>query len=110
MSKIKTGKFRPHYNRAEIDKLFRDQVLAPYGSGRYLHERKLDSIGCWNDLLNNLATIAKSNRDYLRESRNDPPEDRLDAARDVQQGIIKLKIIEDYIYYHPEILSGVITD
>ncbi len=110
MGKIKAGRFKPHYNRQEIDKLFRDEILAKYANGRYLNRRQLNSLGAWNDLLNNLATITKTNRDLLRAFRNDPPEERLEATGNIQQGIIMFKIIEDYIYYHPETVRGVITD
>jgi hypothetical protein len=108
MQKIKAGRFKPHYKHSEIDKLFKEKVLAEYAMGRYLRERKLDSIDAWDDLLNNIATSAVTNRQSLRKWPNEPPAKRLDTAREIQKIIIKLKIIEDWIYYHPEAMRGIV--
>jgi hypothetical protein len=101
LKRIKARKFRPFFDRKSIDKLFENDVLKVYANGRYFYEKKLDSMACWNDLLNNIGTISRSNRDYLREP-DEPISEKREAGKDIKHSQWQLKIIEDWIFYHPK--------
>lgn len=102
LSAIKSGRHAPFFERGEIDRLFTDEVLKVFGGGRYHHTEKLDSIANWADLLGNTAAPAIANRNYLKKDKKADSSDRKEALRDLQNGLRRFKIIEDWIYYHPE--------
>gem|GEM_PF-1877209 len=101
LNRIKGHKFRPFFDRGSIDRLFENDVLKVYAAGRYFYEKKLDSMSCWNDLLNNIGTVARSNRSYLRQP-NEPIGEKKEAGKDIKFSQWQLKIVEDWIFYHPK--------
>ncbi|MBN2058664.1 MAG: hypothetical protein JW782_07695 [Candidatus Saganbacteria bacterium] len=72
--------------------------------GRYA-ENGLRELGDWRDLIGNIGTVACSSHTYLRDSEGDPnalPQDIEEARTDFVEAKRQLKLIEDWLYYHPE--------
>ncbi|MFH1683813.1 MAG: hypothetical protein ABIA67_02895, partial [Candidatus Margulisiibacteriota bacterium] len=89
-----------------IDKLFEKEVLKAYASGRYFYEKKLDSRDNWRDLLINIFTAPVTELDYLRDPEALKTEqERIEIIKDINSGLRRLKIIEDWLYSHPEELQ-----
>ena len=101
LSSIRAGTFRPVFPEAKIDKLFKEKVLKAYANGRYLYHEKLDTLGNWNDLLNNIACAAVYNHDFLKEPEYGP-EERQEIFTELKTTLKQIKIIEDWLFYHPE--------
>jgi hypothetical protein len=98
---IKNGTVKPFFCKEEIDQLFTDQVLKYYARGRYYHDRPLNDQAGWNDLINNLVSVLHSNQFFLKEGRLSD-EELTETHRDIRQMTHRLKIIEDWLYFHPE--------
>jgi len=97
---IKSGISRPFFQRREIDRIFQEEVLRVYANGRYL-DIELATLDHWEDLLNNLATLPVINCTFLKDPDFEA-EERAEIIAAFKKGLRQLKIIEDWIHYHPE--------
>lgn len=97
----RSGVAQPFFTGTEIDRLFRQEVTMPYANGRYLHPEKLETLDHWEDLVNNLATLPVINSHFLRDPEL-KAEERAEITAEFKKGLRQLKIIEDWIFYHPE--------
>ena len=104
LQRINSGNYTPFFERGEIDRLYSDGVLNVYARGRY-SQMPLSTIYHWSDLVNNTAFSILSNREFIM--RQPAGELRSEAAKDcaddVRAPLRTLKLIEDNIYFHPEL-------
>jgi hypothetical protein len=108
-NKIKSGKFRPFYKPAEIDRLFEKEILKKWDGGQHF-DNKLDSLLAWGDLVGNIAHFIIASRQVLIDYHSSlPANERTQIAKDARMSLIRIKIIEDWIYYHPEAIKGIVS-
>lgn len=91
----------PFFRSGEIDRLFTDEVLKSYAKGRYYNQKPLNNQDAWDDLVNNLFTSLIVNLDFLRTDRQ-REEEKKEILNDIRGTSRRVKIIEDWLYFHPE--------
>ena len=111
---IEGGRGAPFFAREEIDQLFEAAVLLEYAKGADGHSRyhpttgkKLDNIAAWDDLINNKLWLINI-RYYLISRKSTVRQDIGTHINRYQHGLRILKIIEDWLYWHPEVMRGVL--
>jgi len=107
---IMEGKFYPFYGKEESERNFLG-LLCESASGRYKNTPP-DNMDDWKDLLNSIAGCAKANKEYLISERKNStqmdPKELLDVKTDLMEGIINLKIVEDWFCHHLDALQKAI--
>jgi hypothetical protein len=104
---IASGGFKPFFQRGEIDRLFREDVLKKYGVGRY-YDSPPSLLDHWRDLINNIASPILTNLYFLSSGDVESLAERKLVSGDIQDNFRKLKIIEDWIAYHFDEVKDVI--
>lgn len=105
---IKAGRFHPFFSVGEVEKLSGEHHLKVINGKAHWGELKLDSIGAWGHMVGNIASIAISGRNYLKDNPQDTFQEKIGAVTDWQNSLRKLKMIEDWVYYHQNVLDGII--
>jgi hypothetical protein len=101
---IENHKFTPFFKQDVIDSLFQQEIMLDSCSGRALGKLRSDdfNLNHWRHLINNIGGTLGSSLSYIAsaDKKNDP--EVLEITKE-NQGIMRnLKIIEDWIFYHPE--------
>jgi len=104
---IQERSFKPFFDRNEIDVLLEQEVTTPHGAGVYQDQQSLKTFKFWQHFLNNIASAMAFVSDYNSSISKDSKEE--DKAY-IQTTLRLLKIIEDWFYYHPDILGTVIAN
>lgn len=100
VDRIQADRYKPYFHAEEIDNLFKT-LLKSYAKGRYNTFGDLDSIDKWHDILPNIATPLVGSREQLIKHHRNRVSNEADALiNKFAMGLIKFRIIEDYIYYH----------
>jgi hypothetical protein len=105
----------PAFAAEDIDRLFNANVLGEYGTGRYYAENgdprtTMDKPGRWADLLNNKIASVIGNISFTETSfkeGNVSPHILEEVIADITGILAEIKIIEDWIHYHPAFLRQV---
>jgi len=107
-SMINSDRFKPLYKESVINRLFEDKVLKIYAAGRYFHDEKLETLGQWNDLLNNTFTVVNSGESYLQSESGLSEEVKCEVIVGLNSRLKMLQIIENWFFYHPDVLKDII--
>ena len=116
---INDPNYERYFSPLEIDRLFNEEVLAQYGEGRYFDpsmqlRKKLDTLNKWGDLISNhcpvfydIAFLA----DYLEGDLSICLTlDEIGILLDnINKGLRKLKIIEEWMYNNPAFMLGIVA-
>jgi len=107
LSMIKARDFHPIFTKKEADSLFKDDILKNYGAGRYKTPSKLSDLDKWQDLINNIANALLSNTQFFADEKI-PACHKLTLCETMQKSIARLKIVEDWIYYHQKSITKIL--
>lgn len=103
---IQDRSFKAFFKQEEIDALLEQEVLNPDRSGNYQGPQSLQSLSLWMHFLNNFASMA-----YLSLSYKECPKDEIEHDKEsIQTNLRQFKIIEDWFFYHQDILDAVIAN
>lgn len=105
LENIAKGTFKPFFSRDEANLLVREEVLNVYAAGKYSDWRNLAAIPDWNDLINNKFGITVNNLLAAKVTPKLPLD--LDIVLAFQIGHRQLKLIEDWIYYNPNVQKAI---
>jgi hypothetical protein len=105
LDKMAKGKFNPFFTREEANSSVREEVLNKYGEGRYADWKKLAAIGDWNDLINNTFDPIVTNLNAAKVTLELPLDP--DIVLDLQMAHRRLKLIEDWIYFNPDVQKAI---
>ena len=110
LSSIQSGTFKLFFEAGEIEALFKKEVLLKYAGGRYYYHEKLDSYSGWADFLNNRAASILAARDFIKNKTQSEYSELIEATKDAQSSLRELKIAEDWLYFHREVLEKTISE
>ncbi len=92
---------RPFFSREGADVIFK-RIIRKYAEGLYLPDGPIDRRG-WLDLLRNTAGPAINCREVILRKVKLGSDDRLFYyQKKCEALVLKLKVIEDWIYFHRE--------
>jgi len=100
---ISAGQLKPFFDRAEIDQLMTSEVLSAHKFLNYQGKQTLD-LHAWSDLLNAFSQGALGSRELIGSGLGGYDRDQL---LNFQTGYRRMKIMEDWIYYHPEVQQAI---
>jgi len=106
---IRAGKFQPFFSQEELENLSHEHNLKIVNGEPYWGEIKFDSIPAWGHMVANIAQPALSGGNWLKDYKQDPFQEKIAVITDLQSSLRKLKMIEDWIYYHRNVLDGIIS-
>ena len=105
LQKIMSGKLKPYFSKEDADQLLGEKLATRFP---YFKPAEMDSLDKWQDILNNIAGSMCSDIEFLRSAGpRDSKKDVIEAKNAMITSIKTLKVIEDWFYYHPEILKKI---
>ncbi len=99
LARISAQQFKPFFDREEIDQLMEREVLSSHEFRGFRGRKDLD-LNEWSDLVNAFGQAALASLELI--GLGDGAYDRHQLVN-YQTGRWRLKIIEDWIHYHPEV-------
>jgi CheY-like chemotaxis protein len=105
LAEIEKKTLVPFFEEKEIDNLVGTEILEKFSRGQYADWRKLATIADWNNLINTYFSVVVNNLAAAKvtlQSRLDK-----DTIFAFQMGHRRLKLIEDWTYYHKDIQAAI---